>query len=86
MNKLMGALIAGGCLAVLLACGGTRYYTKPGATTEDFYSDRAACQAQARAGTAAQNNPFIAASEANDIAHLCLEGKGWRQTSAPQNQ
>jgi hypothetical protein len=66
------------------ACGGHRYYTRPGATADDFYSDKAACMAQARSATTYQGNPFIAVQQESEITDLCLQGKGWRLTQPPQ--
>lgn len=63
----------------LLACAGPRIYAKPGATVDDFESDKAFCMAQAQAATTYQQNPFIAVSQQRDILDLCLRGKGWRE-------
>jgi hypothetical protein len=71
-------------IVMLAGCAGHRYYFKPGATTEDFETDKAGCQAQAEAATTYQTNPFIAVDQHIRMTDLCLRGKGWRQVAAPE--
>jgi hypothetical protein len=67
MNRI--AMMVAGALA-LAACAPATYYVRPGGTTDDFETDKAACEAQAMAA----DNPFMIPQ----ITDRCLRGKGWR--------
>jgi hypothetical protein len=58
-------------LAVCLAGCGTTYWEKPGATTQDFYSDAGQCKAQAFSA------PGMYAMQVAIIYNSCMQGKGW---------
>lgn len=78
LEMLHAAVLSVLCVA---SCGGEKVYVHPTKhTAYEFDSDLSACKAQAVSSTTYQGNPFIAASQNNDIVNLCLEGKGWRQT------
>lgn len=65
--------------AALSACV-PAYFVKPGATTEDFEMDKAACAAQALGS--ANQNVFLQVQ----IVKLCLRGKGWQEAAPPRTE